>query len=43
MIQPPLRLALSFAPAGTHAAPLAAAPPARETPDVQSLCRHIKP
>ncbi len=39
MIQPPLRLALSFAPA----APLAAAPPAKQAADAQTLDPHVKP
>ena len=43
MIQPPLRLALSFAPAGTHAAPLAATQPAQDAADTQALYRHVKP
>ena len=37
MIQHPLRLALPFALAGTLGAPLAAAQPAKDTPDAQSL------
>ncbi len=42
MIQPPLRLALSFALAGTLTAPLAAAPSAQDAPDAQALY-HFKP
>ena len=39
MIQSPLLLALSFAPA----APLAAAQPARDAADAQTLYHHVKP